>query len=239
MNFESTTQPIDTTENQTTERVTEHVKTREEDYWSSFYEKNDFNKGSTFQEFVSSHAGVPEVVIDIGCGQGRDSFAFAQAGKTVIGLDRSDVGIEHANNKARTESLDSLNFAVCDVSNEEQLAAMIESAREQADGGDVCFYMRFFLHSIPEETQDALMQIIADHTKPGDVFAAEFRTDKDEDHTRVFGDTHYRRYQNADEFSMRLKGEYGWGVAFETEDRGLSPYKDEDPTLYRVIATRQ
>lgn len=80
------------------------------------------------------------------------------------------------------------------------------------------------------------------HTKdaqPGDVFAAEFRTDKDIDHTRVFGDTHYRRYQNADDFSKQLQDEYNWSMVFETESRGLSPYGDEDPTLYRAVATWQ
>jgi hypothetical protein len=97
--------------------------------------------------------------------------------------------------------------------------------------------MRFFLHSIPEDTQQALMASLAEDAQPGDVFAAEFRTDKDIDHTRVFGDTHYRRYQNAEEFSKQLQDEHGWEVVFETESRGLSPYKDEDPTLYRVIAT--
>lgn len=221
-----------------TERVNTHDTSSEAAYWAKFYEKHDFNEGSSFFEFINNLPDFPDMVIDIGCGQGRDSFAFALAGKQVYGLDRSDVGIRNASDKASSASLDSLSFDTCDVSNIDELSARIAVARERVNGGEVCFYMRFFLHSIPEDTQDALLQTLASQAKPGDVFAAEFRTDKDEDHNRVFGDTHYRRYQNADDFSKRLQTEYGWDIAFETESRGLSPYKDEDPTLYRVVATR-
>ncbi|WP_343993143.1 hypothetical protein, partial [Nocardioides dubius] len=81
-----------------------------------------------------------------------------------------------------------------------------------------------------------LMAAIATHARAGDLFAAEFRTDKDESVQKVHGN-HYRRFQNAVEFRDSLTAKFGFGeVLFEVEDTGLSPYGDEDPVLYRVIA---
>ena len=99
------------------------------------------------------------------------------------------------------------------------------------------FYLRFFLHSIPADVQATLMGSIRDHAREGDMFAAEFRTDKDEKNTKVHG-KHYRRFQNAAEFSARLVADYGFTPFHEEENTGLSPYKGEDPVLCRVLARR-
>jgi len=218
--------------------VKTHITEQEAAYWAKFYERVDFEKGSSFFEFINNTPSLPETIVDIGCGQGRDSFAFAIAGRRVIGLDRSDVGIGHASKKAVENGLShKLIFSTCDVSDATSLLDMLSNVRRTPEE-PIVFYMRFFLHSIPEEAQSTLLAALSDHTRAGDVFAAEFRTDKDEGGPHVFGDGHYRRYQNAGEFSKQLQDEYGWNISFETESRGLSPYKDEDPFLYRVVAVK-
>ena len=225
----------------TFEKPTEtHITAIESDYWQKFYEKNDFNEGSSFCELVKAMTEIPQVIVDIGCGQGRDSVAFGNSGKTVLGLDRSEEGVAHASQHAALENIDNVTkFAVCDVSDRESVAGAISVARELANGGNVCFYMRFFLHSIPEEVQEKLMATLSEEAVAGDVFAVEFRTDKDAEMAKAFGVSHYRRYQNAADFSQKLSDEYGWDkTILEIESQGLSPYGNEDPVLYRVIATR-
>jgi hypothetical protein len=106
-----------------------------------------------------------------------------------------------------------------------------------ASDDPVMFYLRFFLHSIPADVQEGLMRAISHHARPGDVLAAEFRTDKDEQNSKVHG-KHYRRFQNAVEFSRRLSGDHGFVPEYEEENTGLSPYQGEDPVLYRVVARR-
>jgi len=49
---------------------------------------------------------------------------------------------------------------------------------------------------------------------------------------------HFRRFQNAAEFGRRLSSEYGFSILHEEEGTGLSPYRGEDPVLYRVVAAR-
>lgn len=44
-------------------------------------------------------------VLDVGCGQGRDSLAIAQLGFEVTGIDNSAVGIEQLNQEAQAKGL--------------------------------------------------------------------------------------------------------------------------------------
>ena len=106
----------------------------------------------------------------------------------------------------------------------------------QRTEGPVAFYMRFFLHAIPEDVQRGLMRAIDTHARPGDFLVAEFRTDKDAENTKVHT-KHYRRFQNAEAFRTSL-GEHGFEVLHFEENSGLSPYKGEDPVLCRAVARR-
>ena len=71
--------------------------------------------------------------------------------------------------------------------------------------GPTLFYLRFFLHAIHEDVQEALLNAIDTHARPDDLFAAEFRTDKDE-HTSKVHTKHYRRFQQAATFHLRPVG---------------------------------
>lgn len=211
---------------------------REEVYWANFYARHDFGSGSTFAEHVLSRPGLPDAVVDLGCGQGRDSFAFATAGRRVTGVDRSHVGIRHAAEKAREMGLaDRLAFTACDVSDLPALAAVLGAARERAAGGPLLFYARFFLHSVPEHVQESLLEVVRERARAGDWFAAEFRTVGDAAARKVH-EAHYRRFQDGPAFGRRLAAVHGWDVVDEVEGTGLSPYCGEDPVLYRVLARR-
>ncbi|HEU5007444.1 MAG TPA: methyltransferase domain-containing protein [Jatrophihabitantaceae bacterium] len=209
----------------------------EEIYWADFYAHTTFQHGSTFFDAVNARADLPDCVVDIGCGDGRDSFAFARAGRAKItGLDRSHVAVQQAARKAAELGLDDrLTFVACDVSEAEALRAILTAARR----GDepIAFYARFFLHSIPEDVQRTLLSVVAACARPGDFFAAEFRTDRDEVLHKTYG-KHFRRFQSGQAFGRSLRDRYGFVPLVEQEGNGFSPYQGEDPQLYRVIARR-
>lgn len=212
------------------------VEEREEVYWANFYARVEYADGSMFCAFVTAQPDLPRRVLDIGCGDGRDSCAFGVDGREVVGVDRSDVGITHARLHANAAGVaEGVTFGVCDVGEPEALERLFTS--HIPDGEPVMFYLRFFLHSIPVDVQETLLRSISDHARPGDVFAAEFRTDRDQENAKVHGQ-HYRRFQNAAEFAARLRDDYGFTPVHEEEATGLSPYQGEDPVLYRVIARR-
>lgn len=205
-------------------------------YWASFYAQTHYTSGSTFFEFVSGWEGIPDNVIDIGCGDGRDSCAFGTTGRHVLGVDQSPVGIENASQQAEERGLaERVSFRTCDVADVADLGRAMDEITQRTEG-PVAFYMRFFLHAIPEDVQRGLMHAIDTHARPGDFLVAEFRTDKDAENTKVHT-KHYRRFQNAEVFRASL-GEHGFEVLHFEENSGLSPYKGEDPVLCRAVARR-
>jgi hypothetical protein len=206
-------------------------------YWANYYARAGAAAGSTFFERVNTWPDLPDHIIDIGCGDGRDSLAFAGAGRSVLGLDRSAIGVQHARERAQESGLaDRVRFEVCDVAVADELATVLAGATTDP-AVPVVFYLRFFLHAVPEDVQETLMQAIAHLARPGDMLAAEFRTDKDEARSKTFGG-HYRRFQSGPAFGRTLHERYCFDVLDEQEGTGLSVYGEEDPELYRVIARR-
>lgn len=64
-------------------------------------------------EYFSTHHKNCKV-LDLGCGQGRDSVAIARLGHSVTGIDTSKVGIDQMNQIAKKENLD-LKGIVSDI----------------------------------------------------------------------------------------------------------------------------
>ena len=80
-------------------------------YWEEEYSKNAIPLyPSQFAAFVASELFDSEThIIDVGCGNGRDSIFFAHLGKQVIGIDGSSVVVE-TNNKLFEKQSQSLHF---------------------------------------------------------------------------------------------------------------------------------
>jgi SAM-dependent methyltransferase len=202
-------------------------------YWADYYAHNGHTEGSSFAQFVEDRPDTAGTIVDIGCGDGRDSFYFGSVGRTVVGLDRSDVGVAHARDRALGAGFgDRVTFEVCDLGD----AAVLGSVLDRVGAGPVVYYTRFVLHAITEDVQETPLDVLDAKAKPGDLLAAEFRTDKDA-HRQKAHPKHYRRYQSAEAFVVDLRRR-GWDVVHEVESDGLAPWGDEDPVLCRVIARR-
>lgn len=202
-------------------------------YWADYYAHHVHADASSFAAFVHDRLGPdPVTVVDLGCGDGRDSIHFAHGGRRVLGLDRAGVAIEHAREKANQAALDQARFEVCDLADGPALTAVLGEEGDRP----LVFYSRFLLHAIDAPTQDALLDTIDARSRPGDLFVAEFRTDKDEERAKAHPQ-HFRRYQNAAAFLADLR-DRGWVIDDDVESTGLAPWGDEDPVLCRVIARR-
>lgn len=207
-------------------------------HWENFYAVHEPDGASPFAEFVLARGEVSAAIVDIGCGDGRDTIALARAGKRAFGLDRSVRGV----GRARARVLDagtqgSATFVLGDAGEGAVVHDVAKQAREAADGGPVTFYLRFFLHAIPEDVQQSVVASLAAVARDGDVIAAEFRTDKDGSTPKVHP-KHYRRFQDGFEFGRTLREDYGFAVVHEEEGTGLAVYADEDPVVYRIVAVR-
>lgn len=209
-------------------------------YWRSFYAHErrfaaERQEPSTFVRAVLERPDRPHVVMDLGCGDGRDSVPLAEAGHRVIGVDRCEAALEQA--RARAVNAENPDFRSCDLSTGDARGRLITEARGDQPDTPILFYARFLLHGLPEASQRTLLRTLTEHGRPGDWFVAEVRTDRDLSRRKAFFRT-TRRSQPAAELVAELTDTYALTVVDSQEGTGLAPLGPEDPDVVRVFAIR-
>lgn len=195
------------------------------EYWDSYYEHiggNIFDP-SRFAEFVLKYINHDEIVLDIGCGNGRDSIFFACNGIKTIAVDQSEIAIKNLNEKR----IEDLKAYVLDLKNLKSLDETINHA-----------YCRFVLHAIPMEIENCVIEWVKNNI--GGYFFIEVRSDKDELFNKPA--SHYRNFHNFTEFVEKLI-KSGFDLVYAEESRGFSPYfegyniheNEKDPVIIRII----
>ncbi|MBB6021632.1 SAM-dependent methyltransferase [Paenibacillus sp. JGP012] len=213
------------------------------DYWNQFYKNFNLVEESTFCKFVKALINDTEIkVLDVGCGSGRDAFSFARSGYEVIGIDRSEESIKF-NNKIKedfSEINDKISFHTIDISNKEEFSNYFTSFRKSSTNKNrkILVYLRFLLHSITEETEEKLLEVLSKNMIKGDVIAAEFRTIEDRDIDKHF-QNHYRRFVIAEDLLGCLVEKYNFEKKYYKKGQGMSIYKSEDPYLARLVVQRR
>lgn len=143
-------------------------------YWKEFYSKNHTLEPSPFAKYCATIIPKGMPILDLGCGNGRDSYFFGERGHKVLGLDYG------------TKPKDAKNV-------EFKQAGLTELfQRNQLKGA--CVYSRFFLHAI---TTRELKQLL-DWTQG--LFLAEMRSCKDDS----FRADHRRKLIDAKKFLPML-----------------------------------
>lgn len=204
-------------------------------YWDEFYRAHRISSPSSFFSYTKERIPANAFILDIGCGSGRDSFAFFQNGYSVIGIDRSNEAIY--NNRIQAENLEKtkkcIEFESVDLNEKESLTKIITKMLTQ-EGSTIVLYTRFLLHAIPKSTETAFFKVISEYLPKGSYFFAEFRTDKDKSEKKFY-DNHYRRFINLNSLIENLSSNYHFRLLECVESKGLSIYKDEDPFLGRIV----
>ena len=179
-------------------------------------------------------------VIDIGCGNGRDSMFFAGLGHRVLGLDFAETAI--ANNRAAVleRGLDGIAFETVDLGLPGQIERIV-ARRRSGDGllfdAPLAIYGRFFFHAITEDEEDVVLAALACQLPADARCFFEFRTDKDRSLRKRFG-THYRRFVSLDRFVAKAEKTRALECVYRIEGRGMAKYKEEDPFVGRVYLRR-
>lgn len=205
-----------------------------EDYWNGFYASREAKKlsiPSQFAAFVAQEAVGDGLIIEIGCGNGRDSFFFAKQGFEVVAIDGSSAAIEKCSSLRDEQALLHLSFACSSVGTPEFLGALQE-ARAKTDGAATA-YARFFLHAITDSEEEALLTDVSKALRPGDRLALEYRTVRDAAGEKVTA-AHYRRFVDpTDVFVSATK--LGFSVDYAVEGFGFAKYGADDAYAARCI----
>lgn len=197
-------------------------------HWTDFYSKPATPLfPSQFAVFVHSWLmGKKQKVVEIGCGNGRDSQFFHSNGHEIVATDQ--VICENLQAYASQQA----GFSVA----EGDVVQCVESILEK--GEEALIYSRFFQHAIPSETEDSLLENLSNLLGTGSMMFFEFRLSSDENRPKVFGVEHYRRFQSSEQFAEKLQ-KHGFSCEYQVEGEGYARYGDEDPYVGRFVAIKE
>ncbi len=211
-----------------------------EAFWQAFYARHNLrNDPSPFALWCLEHYIRPgNRILELGCGNGRDSFAFLQHGLPVLAVDGCSVAIrDNLDHYEQLNSEASGQFFALNFSDLERLNRLASETLRQIN----VVFSRFVLHAIPEELEDALIDFCWQLLPPGGKMLHEFRTIRDP--LMAFGEPlsanervtdHYRRFIDPEKFREKLKA-FGWNELFFVESNGLAVFGHEDPVVARVV----
>jgi ubiquinone/menaquinone biosynthesis C-methylase UbiE len=90
-------------------------------FWNSFYKNSFDDKNSSFSKWILQKTNNKNNIIDIGCGNGRDTFFFSKYFKNVYGADKSQIAIINNKIKAKDNYLKNILFYQKDFSKKKLL----------------------------------------------------------------------------------------------------------------------
>ncbi len=206
---------------------------RDTAYWNRYYSEHKAPKEPSLFALAIADMVPPQAgILEIGCGNGRDSIYFSSHGFSVTAVDASQ------------EAINELSETFADADNLRFIADDFVSSKEIYAGKYDNCYCRFALHAINEEQEDQLLKNVFSALNPGGRFFIEVRGIHDEiyglgekvgEHEYVY-EGHYRRFIVREDLEKKLLSN-GFRIEYSAEETGFAPYGDRDPLVIRIIAT--
>ena len=198
-----------------------NIKGRKNDdkhYWTKFYQNNQSPfLPSLFAKFILKYAPKNAQLLELGCGNGRDSVFFYEKGMRVKAIDACKSEIEYLKANYAKNNLEFENADFC-------------ALNEISNAYDV-IYSRFTLHSITKAEQESLLPFVYKALKAQGIFCVEVRGLKNSLYNQglALGDNAFIY----DELKI-----LGFNLLFAKEDKGFAPFKNEDDIFIRIIAQK-
>ena len=205
----------------------------DQQYWNQFYESGTLtNEPSFFAKEMLERYITLGTLLELGCGNGRDSLFFAKNHIDVTAIDESKTVIsrlkkEHEKSGVRFISGDFV------------------TAPELRLGSYDYIYSRFTMHSITKKQEDLLLKNVYDAMKNDGMFFIEARTIYDElygkgeslEHNAFLYNGHYRRFLVLEELLDSLQT-VGFQIIDSKQEKGFAPFQEEDPVVLRIVAKK-
>ncbi len=204
---------------------------RDTTYWNLFYASNpEIEHPSLFAQYVYEQLENGKTLLELGCGNGRDSVYFSEK-VDVTAIDASDKAISDLNKKYQDRS--GIRF-LCD----DFVCAAALFQRQY----DYC-YSRFTLHAISEEQELSVISNVRHALKDSGLFFIEVRSINDELYGKgkpagknaFIYNGHYRRFIVLEELKNHLV-QNGFRITYAEEAKGFAPFGDSDPPIIRIVA---
>lgn len=202
------------------------------DYWNQYYHnKVCSTKPSPFAQYIATLVEPGKQMVDLGCGNGRDTIFFAGLGMDIVGMDLSASAIQ----MLEAQKVPNAKFVCGDF---------ICHPNHTPECYDYA-YSRFTIHAINPKQETMLLQTMYQALKPGGKFFIEVRSvhdplygkGKQVERNAFFYDNHYRRFIVLDELVQSLE-RCGYRIEYAKEQTGFAPYGNDDPPVIRIVAVK-
>ncbi|GAB2456239.1 methyltransferase domain-containing protein [Jatrophihabitans fulvus] len=211
-------------------------------HWLPFYgsakRRNVPEEPSLFARAVDLHEPDGSLLVDIGCGTGRDAVWFASRGRAVRGYDYVPSAVNVATAAARRSGLaaaDRPRFATLNLYDARQV--LTTGALLGREDRPLALYARFLLHALNDQGRANLFRLAGMSLRRRGRLYLEFRVAAPSGGAYAFGH-HFRRPLDADQVGNEITGT-GGRVEHVEQAHGLAPFGDEDPYVCRMVATWQ
>lgn len=203
------------------------ISEKDNSYWDNYYSHNNVPKNpSSFAKNIVEKIDKTKLLVELGCGNGRDSFFFARNNIQTLAIDLSSEAINlnssfnHAN----------VGFLYADFTK-------LENNSIDNIG---TIYSRFSLHSIGKASYLRCIEWCSKNICKGGSFFLEARTINDPLYGKgnaleddVYITTHYRRFFKIKEVISDLEN-IGFDITSAIEDYTGSWYKDDHAVVFRI-----
>jgi tellurite methyltransferase len=208
----------------------------DQNYWKDYYSKNRQNKQpSLFAKYISENyvSGKKTKLIELGCGNGRDSIYYGERGLNVLAVDQVDEEIDFLNKRfGKFKNLEFKSGDFTNLKNDEMFEII---------------YSRFTLHSINLVEQNRVLNWAYNQLNQNGFFCVEVRGHKNELYQKgekvanekdaFIYNNHYRRFLEFETFCNELLV-IGFNIEYSNEAKGFAPFNDTNETFIRVIAKK-
>lgn len=214
----------------------------DESYWNAYYENQfaqnravgvDVEPPSLFAgAMLEQYMEKGNSLVELGCGNGRDSLFFAENGMYVTGIDVSEVAIRELQQKNTNHCI-----FVCDDFVNAQAIYQIQY--------DYC-YSRFTLHAINEEQETQILGKAYQMLKPNGYLFIEARSVHDGKYgegqevekNAYIHDGHYRRFIDPMELKVKLES-MGFTIIELEESDKFAPSNFEKAVCVRAVVQKR
>ena len=201
------------------------------EYWDGFYSSHDFQlEPSSFAKSITSRLSPKDRILEIGCGDGRDSVYFSKFFR-VLGLDLSRAAIDLASRRSDFSSSNATFEVLADTS---ELGKFIKNF------SPTVIYIRFVLHAMSLEDEQTIWKTLSSELTSGSKIFLEVRTVADSKYDKGLHlsaderyEGHYRRFATPSVLIARIES-YGFKVMDEVQGASLSIVGEDNPDLLRL-----
>ena len=202
-------------------------------YWNKFYKKHTLIiKPSNFSQFIKKEFLKKKKIkniLEIGCGNGRDTFYFSKYATKIVSIDNSQQAIIKSKNNERMQK--NIIFL------KKNILSRFNVVVKNFD----LIYARFFLHTINSIEEDIFLNLLKKISNKKTIVALEFRTTKDKlfkkgkkiSKNESITD-HYRRFVEVSNFKNKLK-KFNFKIIYFKQSVNLSNFKNDNPHLCRIV----